>query len=140
MKGITAVIVIILLMLLVVVTSGMFYYWSGRLQSDASNKGMEEMEHYATETGRRLNIESVSDCKVYVRNVGTEIIPANTINLLVDSRSVTFSSNVERIGLGDSATLTITQSFSCEKEECYVKTVSATEQLIKVDASQLQCP
>jgi len=137
-KGLTTVIVVILLMLLVVAASGLFFYWSGRLQQTVSTQSTEELEHYTEETGKLINIEAVSNCTVYVRNAGTEVIDTSKINLLVDSRSMRFNASVSTLNPDDSASLTINENFSCV-DCCAVKIVVSNEQVINVEAAELQC-
>lgn len=139
MKGITPVVTVILLILLVVGAAGAFFYWSGAFQSDVSNKGQKQMDHYSTEAGKQLNIEAVSNCSIYVRNVGVEDVKSETINLVIDGRSVLFNSSSKTIGESELATLSINQNFSCARDKCPVKIVAAVEQIVNVDSAELQC-
>ncbi len=140
MKGVSTVIVVILLVLLTVGAVSLFFFWGVAFQSDVSGESGLQIEKYSDETGMLLNIESISQCKVFVRNRGTTTVPAGTVNILVDGRSVSFDSTLEEIRPDQQATFTITQNISCQKEMCVLRIVSAGEQSARVEAVDLQCP
>lgn len=139
MKGLSDIVAIILLVLLAVGAAGMFFLWEGSFRGGLGDQTGREIEGYAERTGMRLNIETVSQCNIYVRNQGTEKIPVSSINLNIDGRPVQFETANETIELGEMAQLSIISEFICESKECTVRVIVSDTQSIAVPAAELQC-
>ena len=105
-KGISPVIASIILILIVITLSSSYLVFTGRLSQETQG----QVEEQASETRRlattQFSISGVNDQSVEIRNIGSQILEANSLRVTLDDTPVNYTMEGS-IDPGDTGTLTI---------------------------------
>lgn len=106
MRSITPVIAIVILVLMAIAAAAMAYLTITTFQNQATEGASGGLETLATKTKTQLRIETVSDGKIYVRNLGTT--PLIGANFFVNGKPIQ-TSGTDECEAGRLCTYTVTE-------------------------------
>ncbi len=109
MKGVSTVIVVILLLLITIAFVGYAYIFFTRATSTATDIGTSQIGITNQQVASKFVIENVNANKIYIRNIGSQVLQASTLAVFLDEQPVT--ATVSDISPNLVGTITIDDSF-----------------------------
>jgi hypothetical protein len=139
MRGLTPVIAIILILVLAVFAVGGFSLYYRAFVRDTDDTSREAQSELFKQTGAQLEIESVEDSKIYVRNVGTTEQEIAKIGIFIDGRPLLVSTDSEKLRPNEWAEFQILEPANCNKDYCTLQISGIDTSKRPIDSEKFNC-
>jgi hypothetical protein len=107
MQGISSIIALILIIIIVVAMVSLFWLFSSSMFSSVTQTGTTVVSHVTETMLYCMNIDSIYQNKIYLRNCGQGSITNDSLNIYIDNAPFSFNMTPSSINQAETATITM---------------------------------